>query len=71
MTNEEYKKKLDDDWDEFLRILSDWDDEEEETDDEDDGVVHSYVDEPYVDEDRLRRIREHEALGEWMSRKYI
>lgn len=68
MTNEEYKKQLDDDWDEFLRLLSDWDDEEDE-EDSDGEAYHDYVDEPYVDEDRLKNIAEWEALGEWKSRR--
>lgn len=66
MTNEEYKKQLDDDWDEFLRILAEDEEDEEDSDGE---AYHDYVDEPYVDEDRLRRNREWEALGEWMSRR--
>lgn len=66
MTNEEYKKQLDDDWDEFLRILAE---DEEDEDDDDCEAFHNYVDEPYVDEDRLRNIAEWEALGSWMSRR--
>lgn len=49
-------------------MLDDDEDSDEEVND-DDNVFHDYVDEPYVDEDRLRRNREWEALGEWMSRR--
>lgn len=45
------------------------DDEEDEDEDDDYEVFHDYVDEPYVDEDRLKNIAEWEALGEWMSRR--
>lgn len=43
--------------------------EDEEDSDDDDCAYHDYVDEPYVDEDRLRNIAEWEALGSWMSRR--
>lgn len=41
--------------------------EEDDDEDDDDCAYHDYVDEPYVDEDRLRNIAEWEALGSWMS----
>ena len=43
--------------------------EEDEEEDDDDCAYHDYVDEPYVDEDRLRNKAEWEALGSWMSRR--
>ena len=43
--------------------------EEDEEEDDDDCAYHDYVDEPYVNEDRLRNIAEWEALGSWMSRR--
>lgn len=41
--------------------------EEDDDEDDEDCAYHDYVDEPYVDEDRLRNIAEWEALGSWMS----
>lgn len=41
--------------------------EDEEDFDDDDCAYHDYVDEPYVNEDRLRNIAKWEALGSWMS----
>lgn len=43
--------------------------EEDDDDDDEDCAYHDYVNEPYIDEDRLRNIAEWEALGSWMSRR--
>lgn len=49
-------------------LVEDYEELMKEDEDEDVEVINDYVDEPWFDEDRARRLNEYEAYGAWLNR---